>query len=298
MKIPTHWAKGSATGVDQTGRELTVQAWGWSNDSQAAAQQHGAARAQRACERLRRGQRAGERRGSGQRADAYDYLDSPLREEIVRPLTRGAQEVAVVTRNRYGALVLNTASVCFVDVDFPAARARGVVEALWMLFSAARRQARAKAQQEETLQRVRQWSQSHPTRSFRLYRTAAGLRLLFTDRLYDPISAEVGALLAELGSDPLYRRLTTKQQCFRARLTPKPWRCGCEYPPHAYPWQDPADEPAYRRWQGVYEEKAKPFGTCHLLESLGQLGSWDDTVALVVAAHDAVACGNPGQALA
>lgn len=288
MIIPTYWAKGTYKGQDAEGNELTLQAWGWSRDSQAAALELGTARARR----------AGERLASGKRRDSYDYLDCPLHEEIVRTISCAGEETAVITRNRYGALVLNAAAVCFIDVDFPPPRAHGFLDALKLLFSASWRQARAKAQQEETLQGVRQWSQANPKHSFRLYRTAAGLRLLFTDGLYDPTSATVHDLLEGLGSDPLYRRLTLKQQCFRARLTPKPWRCGCAYPPHQYPWQKPADEAAFRHWQQAYEEKSKSFGTCRLVESLGLLRTWEGPVAAVVTAHDELACGAPERPLA
>lgn len=288
MQIPTHWAKGSYKGRDREGNELTFRAWGWSGDSLEAARQHGDARAKQASERLR----------SGQRADSYDYLDCPLREQIVRPVCCGDQQVAVITRNRYGALVLNAAAVCFVDVDFPPPRARGLLDAVTLLFSAARRHARAEAGQQETIQAVRRWSGANPHHSFRLYRTAAGLRLLFTDGLYDPVSPTVRDLLAGLGSDPLYRRLTTKQQCFRARLTPKPWRCGCEKPPHQFPLETLAAEAAYRLWQQQYEEKAKPFATCRLLESLGPSHAWADAIAIVVAAHDDLACSAAERPLA
>jgi hypothetical protein len=58
------------------------------------------------------------------------------------------------------------------------------------------------------------------------------------------------------GSDPLYSRLTAKQECFLARLTPKPLRCGCKRPSSLYPWDTPDQERAYRCWQAKYEAKA------------------------------------------
>ena len=66
----------------------------------------------------------------------------------------------------------------------------------------------------------------HPGMGLRLYRTANGYRCLVTHRTYDPASQECRELLEALGSDPLYIRLCRGQHCFRARLTPKPWRCG------------------------------------------------------------------------
>jgi len=291
MQIPAYWAKGCWSGVDRQGKAIRIEAWGWSGESAEAARARGEDRARRAGERLRRGDR-------GRGADSYDYLAAPLREEVLQEVRAGGEVVAVITRNRYGSMVLNAARVCFVDVDFPAPRAGGLVEAVRQWLVPARRRAQVEAVQSATIGAVRGWAAAHPDRSFRLYRTAAGLRLLFTDRLYDPSSAEVSALLEELGSDPLYQRLTKHQECFRARLTAKPWRCGCERPPQAYPWATPEAEAAARAWEAGYGERAAGFAACRLVESLGAQGSWVDSIAVVVATHDAMACGAEGLALA
>ena len=215
MRIPKHWTKGSYTGRDDDGAESTFSAWGWSLDSLAAAQEDAVARAKRIFDYL----------VHGQQLDAYEYADRPMREEIVQTLRDGDRDIAVITRNGYGALVLNTASVLFVDVDYPRIQATGLWDALLLALSRSRREWRLAAARELTLESVRRWAQDHPERAFRLYRTRAGLRLLFVDGLYQPKSDETKRLLTELGSDPLYRRLTLRQECFRARLTPKPWRC-------------------------------------------------------------------------
>jgi hypothetical protein len=130
-----------------------------------------------------------------------------------------------------------------------------------------------------------------------LYRTAAGFRLLFTDTLYEPTSNEVRRLLEELGSDMMYRRLTTKQACFRARLTAKPWRIGCNRPPNRYPWKDAEAKDKYRKWQRDYETKAGAYGVCELLDVFGR-DCGDDKIRTIVALHDKHTCKKPGAALA
>ena len=287
MRIPPYWARGTYSGADGKGRTRIFWACGWSFDSLAAAKKDAAARARRISDLL----------SMGGRPDSYDYLDRPLREEIVQSLRHGDEEIAVITRNRYGALVLNSPSVCFVDVDFPIVRSQGLLDAIVLLFSPKRRRQRALAGQEKTVQAVRRWAEGNPMRSFRLYRTSAGLRLLFTDRLYDPTSAETATLLSELGSDLLYRRLTLKQECFRARLTPKPWRCGCVRPPNSYPWDAPDAEQAYRRWQGDYETKSEPYTTCRLIETRGG-GPAGEHIGTVVSLHDRYTCRAPEAKLA
>ncbi|KPK86565.1 MAG: hypothetical protein AMJ81_00930 [Phycisphaerae bacterium SM23_33] len=286
MRIPQHWANESFTGQDRDGKEQTFRAWGWSFESLRAARDDALARARRIFDCL----------VSGRRPESYEYLRQPLREEIVQSVQVGEKAVGVVTRNRYGALVLNSSSVLFADVDFPPARSRGLLDSLRLALSSARRAQRAQELRDATLDGVRAWVRAHP-RSCRVYRTLAGLRVLFTDRLYDPVSAETRAILAELESDALYRRLTEQQQCFRARLTPKPWRCGCKTPPNRYPWPTPQAEQAYRQWERQYAEKTRSHKTCELIEAIG-VPSPAEEIQAIIRLHDGMACDRPGTMLA
>lgn len=286
MRIPPYWSKGTYTGTDRNGRDETFGAWGWSFDSLAGAESDAVARAERVFERI----------ANGVEPDTYDYVDRPLREEIIDRLGEGDGEIGIITRNRYGAMVLNSASVCFVDIDFPQVRAQGLADRIGLLFSKQKRQQRQADIQDATLMLVREWAARNPQRSFRLYRTAAGLRLLFTDRLYDPTASKTSELLAELKSDWRYRKLTEKQACFRARLTPKPWRCRCKRPPGRYPFDDGSQE-AYRKWLKNYEEKSQEYATCRLLESIGQ-GDGNATLDIIIALHDRYTCGHPEAKLA
>lgn len=287
MRIPPYWAKETHTGTDHKGKRRTFAACGWSFESLAAAKNDALARARRIFDRL----------ASGVRTDTYDYLEHPLREEIVETIGRDGDPIAVITRNRYGALVLNSASVCFVDVDFPPARPQGFLADLLSIFSKNRREQRTQAVEEETLRRISGWAGDHPDRSFRLYRTRAGLRLLFTDRLYQPTSEETARLLRDLGSDEMYRKLTSKQACFRARLTSKPWRCGCRRPPNRYPWDNVEAENAYRHWQRDYEHKCARFASCRLVENFGD-HDLDEPIAAIIEVHDRYACGDEQAILA
>ncbi len=287
MRIPRHWTKGSYTGRVDKGKEVTYSAWGWSLDSLAAAKEDAIARAKRIFDHL----------VNGKEFDAYGYFDRPMREEIVQTLQHGGKEVAIVTRNRYGALVLNTASVLFVDIDYPRVKAQSLWEGLFWSFYKARRQRRAAALQEAALAAVREWSQENPGQAFRVYRTRAGLRLLFVDKLYEPKSEETGRILSELGSDPLFRTLTLKQECFRARLTPKPWRCGWKGPPTTYPWKDQRAEQVYREWERRYEKASQRYRVCEFVATCGHAGA-NDAIGAVVELHDRLTVGDPGRELA
>lgn len=287
MRIPKYWQKASYAGRDARGKELTFSAWGWSCDGAAQAEEHAISRARKVFDRL----------VNGRRPDAYEYGECPLREEIVETIRHGSKEVAVVTRNRYGALVLNTASVLFADVDFPPIAPTGLWDAILLSLSSSRRKWRKAAARELTLEAVRDWAQRHPGHCVRVYRTYAGLRLLFVDKLYDPNAEETARILSELGSDPLYCTLTSKQECFRARLTPKPWRCGSDTPPNAYPWKDAFAERRYRDWERRYTDRIGAYKVCDLLEVCGR-GAVNGQVAGIVELHDRLACHTEDKRLA
>jgi hypothetical protein len=102
MIFPRFWAKGSHSGFVR---------WGWSDSSLAEA----AALAQEGARKVAEGFAA-----VGRPDRRYGYADRPLREPVLRELRTSEGELAaVVTRNSYGCLVLNTVRVMFVDVDLP-----------------------------------------------------------------------------------------------------------------------------------------------------------------------------------
>ena len=65
---------------------------------------------------------------------------------------------------------------------------------------------------------------NHPTESFRLYQTPAGFRIIATHDVVLPSDRLVAEWFAYFHADTNYVRLCQVQQCFRARLTAKPWR--------------------------------------------------------------------------
>ena len=76
---------------------------------------------------------------------------------------------------------------------------------------------------------------------------------------------------AELRADPVYRLLCEQQQCFRARVSGKPWRMGLTSLPTAERrWPVPSHrEAARRQWTTHYDRQARQFAACRLLQQLG-----------------------------
>ena len=71
---------------------------------------------------------------------------------------------------------------------------------------------------------IQQRVASHSQESFRLYETPAGFRIIATHDTIAPNDALVADWFEYFHADANYVRLCQAQQCFRARLTAKPWR--------------------------------------------------------------------------
>jgi hypothetical protein len=276
MNIPKFWARGSSA------RQPSAVCWKWSNTSLADAQRQADARAGELAQMLDR----------GVPLDRYLYGDRPLREETVESIVDEAgTSVAVVTRNLYGALVLNTAGVMFIDIDF-AEKGSGAG-----LFGRLFGKARPADPQQQGLEQLQAWAAGQPGLGLRIYRTCAGLRCMVTNRIFDPSAPETIELLRSAGSDPLYVRLCQAQACFRARLTPKPWRCGQSMPTARYPWISDKDESRFRQWQAGYEKTTARFSVCRPLAELGP-GALHPHIEQIISVHDRFTCGKSGQPLA
>jgi hypothetical protein len=256
MWIPRHWARASEGG-------RTALGWSDANVGEAEA---------KARERLRRLLELGD----GPTPEGWDYYPSrPVQEEILE--TRKLPGVTLlVTRNRAGALVLNTDRVAFVDVDLPE-RSSSWLGKLFARKSSGPEPAAA------ALARIQAWAEEHRAR-LRAYRTARGLRLLRMDALVDPCDDACQAMFTALGADPQYARLCQAQKSFRARLTPKPARVGCSGAPGSHPRSEKVQE-SFRDWLESYEEACTGHAVCEFLGEHGTAAALAPAQA-VVALHD------------
>lgn len=270
MKIPRYWAKETQRVKDPRGKALDLACWRWSDWSEAEARM----RAREAMAQMAR------KLHSNQPLDRYGYGEQPLREEVVEDIPGpGRDPIGVITRNRYGALVLNAAQVMFVDLDL--AQGSGLVSGL-VKGLLGKKSASA---EPRALERLETWVNNHPEWGFRVYRTRAGLRCLVMHDVFDPSQPSTTELLLALESDPLYVKLCRDQGCFRARLTPKPWRCHMLPPPSRYPWESSKDEQRFREWQRLYEVAIGRYGVCELVREFRSRDHHPEA-ALVLAVHD------------
>jgi len=267
MRFPRFWARSS------TGR---CQAWGWSDASQADAEAQARDRARHADEH---------RRTDGSAISTYGYGERPFREPVLREIRgRDGGLEAVLTRNAYGAQILNAARALFVDVDLPMKLERGSGGWFRRLIRRAEYEV-DKAAELAALERAERWAAAKPGWNWRVYRTRAGLRLLATQELFDAVEMAAGPLFRELGADPRYSCLCKAQRCFRARLTPKPWRLGLAPPPERWPFRNAAAESRFNDWQRRYEAAREAWATCRLVAVFGT-GEPHRDLEEVIALHD------------
>jgi hypothetical protein len=136
--------------------------------------------------------------------------------------------------------------------------------------------------------RIDTFMKGHPDWHLRLYRTPGGYRLLAMHCTFSPDDPAVTKCFQTLGVDPIYTRMCRNQQCFRARLSPKPWRIGIidHMKPRPGYWPvNPERLPERSRWIEAYETKAQGYASCRFVEALGS-DVVDSTAQAIQVIHD------------
>ncbi len=268
MRFPTYWVCDSYQDHDRAGKLITRHAYGWSAESEADARRVARDRAKRSVDYAINGPQTRPR-------DEYGYGVDPAREELIDTLELEGAPIAAVTRNRYGALVLNTERVLFVDIDKPKPTG-GLFKRLF---------GKSPSPVEMVMESMRAWHAANPRHALRVYQTAAGFRVAFVESTHEATSPATIALMQSLNADPLYVTLCRRQKCFRARLSPKPWRCDMPTPRALFPYASGEIEQGQRNWENQYVQRAESFATCQLLGTFGP-DARDPIVQTTIDLHD------------
>ena len=317
MIVPEYWAEAREQ-VRHKGRMVTVRRYGWSDESVEAAQALAQVRTREALDAILSGATLPRR----ELRTNYGTAGVPIREQIV-----ARHGDVVITRNSYGALCLNTPDVLFADVDMaerpsgcalPLGIAAAVaavgfvagfvawhwlagvalaVVGLWLVNRLALHRQRAAFDRDGgaeacALALVDAFSADHPDWHLRVYRTPAGLRVLAMHRTFQPQDDDAAMVFSALQADHLYTVMCKVQHCFRARLTPKPWRIGIDQrirPPVAAWSAEQATLPERLAWIAGYQQRSNGYAACRYLRSLGDTSRVDPKAEHVRALHDAMA---------
>jgi len=296
MIVPEYWAEAKEE-VRINGSRRTLKRFGWSDVSEQDARENARERVRDAAARAR----AGESVRAADHKVAYNGAEGlPIREEIIE-----RHGDAVITRNSYGALCLNTPNVLFADVDVAESRHTGAAFVIFAAIMAAgfwirselcswspvviafflgafvsgplaatfaKLTARFREDPFDTaLARIRAYVDANRDWSLRVYRTPMGYRVLAMHETFDPEQEAAFKFMKAIQSDPLYMRMCRNQKCFRARLTPKPWRIDMErLRPRPGVWPIKREHmDRRRRWVAEYERKSGAYAACRFVDTLG-----------------------------
>ena len=289
MKIFKYWARESTSHTSKDGQPLWLTKLAGSNESVASAK----VAAAKALDALKARFDSGEGlRNSG----TYNYAaNGEIREQVIQTFENDKGEpIAAITRNRYGSLVLNAANVLFADVDYPALPGTGLFASIARLFGRGESLAtRLQARRDDPLGKVKAFADTRPKLGLRVYETHSGLRVVVTNKLFDPASEDSKTLLTQLDSDPLFQTLCQNQNCYRARLTIKPWRADLDRPPSVFPITDAKDETRFRDWLKKYDAANTQFTVCRQVAECGPEGALEE-VATILSIHDKHAVSKSG----
>ncbi len=235
------------------GEEKEITCYGGSNTSIEEAR----LRAKEKIERL-------QRKINGDKRVLADY-EVEIREEILQVV----DDKSIITRNRYGAQVLNAENLMFLDIDKPKSSLTGLFKK--------RDPQQDKAKIFEAVRKMAA-SPKYNAFGFRIYETFQGARVIVLGREFSTRDRETIAMMNEFNCDALYVSICKKQVCFRARLTPKPYRIQMK----AYKVQYPkdGDDSEFQKWLQEYEYQSRNYSVCKFIEQVGANHAATETVRL------------------
>jgi len=266
MKIYRYWVTEKQKILIE-GVEQEITCYGGSNSSTEEAR----SRAREKAEKIKR-KIKGERH-------LFDEYEAEIREEILQII----DDHSAITRNRYGAQILNVEKLLILDIDKPKSSFGGLFK---------KKDAGSDKSRIFDMVRKLAVSAKYKDYSYRIYETYQGARVIVSGSDFDPRDRETQKMMNEFNCDPLYTRLCVKQGCYRARLTPKPYRMKMQ----AYKVRFPGngDEPEFQQWLTNYESESRNFSVCQFIEQLGAGHVLNDVIRL----HDEMTGINYRQPLA
>ena len=242
MKIFRYWVR-QPVEIEVDGEKRIIICIGGSNESNQAAVQNALEQAEYVRRRI-----------IGTFRPEASYTAS-IREEFVEQLSSDV----IVTRNRYGALVMNSSALMFIDIDHPHMELK---HKFCRFFRKTLNEKKMIVQQIEALAQDR-YSQFH----FRVYETAAGIRVMVTNWPAEPGASATQDLFEACHADPLYAMLCARQRCYRARLTPKPYRIHVKGFHRSWPVSEDVI-PQLSLWQKEYEAASQRYAVCRFIKNI------------------------------
>jgi hypothetical protein len=191
-----------------------------------------------------------------------EEYDAAIKEHVSEII----DESNVITICRYGAKIWNTTEYTIFDLDdYPVD--------FFDLFKSLRKLTKKERIIFKFEERIKRYPMLGS--DFRLYETAKGIRVI-GKKYIDPTGKQYSSLMRKVNVDWLYTQLSMKQNCYRARLTPKPYRMRIRTIKIKSPLDCEKDH--YKEWSKAYDQKSLNFSVVKLLKSIGQDFSYDRVI--------------------
>lgn len=256
MKIPPYWY---STECNIDGRIYRLRGVSWESETDARAKWEAKAELMRrflesgcSAAMLEKMRSAWQKLDAGEEGEYAVLMPEPVVEQL--------DATNIITRNRYGAEVLNSTELCFIDVDRIPPRPFDWLRRLL---------GQDTAPEACLLEKLHRLVGDGALRGARLYRTSRGWRILALEPGLQPDSHRMQVIFEQLHADELYAHLCAKQQCWRARLTPKPSKVGVpRYPRPAC--SAAAQSPETLQWIAEYSAASAPYAVCRFIETVGE----------------------------
>ena len=255
MKIYKHWVTEKQT-ILMDGMQQAITCYGGSNVSVEDARRKAQEKAEKVNRKIK-----GEKH-------LFDEYEAEIREEILQII----DDHSAITRNRYGAQVLNAEHLLILDIDKPKPsfgdflKKKDLAQDKRKIFDMVRKLAVTPKYQ--------------------------GARVVVSGEDFDARDPETGRIMSEFNCDQLYMTLCQKQRCFRARLTPKPHRMKMRRYKIQFPRE--GEDPELQRWLADYERESRGYNVCKFIEQMGTRHPVSDVVLI----HDELTGANFRQPLA
>lgn len=204
-----------------------------------------------------------DRISSGQPANEYE---SPIKEHVERII----DDANIITVCRYGAKILNTSQYTVLDLDDYPINFLDIFKPLHKL-----------SKKERIIYKFEERLKKHPElgSDFRIYETTKGIRIIGKKYL-NPEGNLHSTLMRKFYVDWLYIILSEKQKCYRARISPKPFRMKMKTIKIRSPLDCETME--YAQWEKEYTSTSKRYSVVRLVKTLGK----DFSKERVIQLHD------------
>ncbi len=202
-----------------------------------------------------------QRIAQGELPDAYEVAIKEHVEKII-------DDNNIITVCRYGAKILNTTQYTIFDLDHYPVDFFDFVKPVRKLPTKERIVAKF-------LQRLKRYPELG--KDFRIYETTKGIRVIGKQYL-EPTEKNNQRLLQKLNVDWLYTILSQKQNCYRARITPKPYRLRIPTIKIRSPLVCQTN--AYQQWTKLYQNASERYSVVKLVQIVGNDFSHEPIIQL------------------